>query len=137
MNRRKPVATHAPANEHVTVVAHAMERFLKQLVGIAPKRLTIDFVHELILVRASHMFPRAETTLLSGGTHDALYHRYFRELFRISGAQLKDELSKKLRCKVNQIHHVLDTEERELDIMIHLERTKRGTLTKMKKERQR
>jgi uncharacterized protein YbcI len=99
-----------------------MKRFLTKLVGVTPKRLRVDFVDHMILVRASNMFPRAETTMFARGADHALYEHYFEELFRITGDQLKVELSKNLHCSIKQIHHVLDTKEKELDIMIHLGR---------------
>lgn len=106
-------------NSHAAAVRHMMEGFLTDLLGNAPKQITAIFVQNMILVRAFQPFPEAEARMVSNRNNDSLCQQYYDGLFGVSEPILKEELSRILGCGIQQIHHVLDPNAQELDIMIH------------------
>ena len=97
-----------------------MENLLTSLFGHAPRRITTIFAQNMILVRAFHPFPEAEAKMVSSRIHDSLSRQYYDRLFSVSDGVLKAELSNALGCGIRQIHHVLNPDGQELDIIIYL-----------------
>jgi uncharacterized protein YbcI len=110
-------------NPHAAAVRHTMESFLTDLLGSAPKKITTIVVQNMILVRAFQPFPEAEARMVSNRNNDSLCQQYYDGLFSVSEPILKEELSRILGCGIQQIHHVLDPNAQELDIMIHFNRS--------------
>ena len=106
-------------NTRAAVVEHTMEDFLTNLLGNAPRRITALIDQNVILVRAFHPFPEAQARMVSSHVDDSLCQQYYDGLFKVSDVMLKNELSKILGCAIQQIHHVLDPNAQELDIMIY------------------
>lgn len=107
----------------VTVVRYTMERLLTALLGIAPRQITTFFAQNMILVRVFHPFSEAEARMVSSRTHDSLCRQYYDRLFSVSDRTLKAELSRVLGCGIENIHHVLNPDAEELDIIICLNRS--------------
>jgi uncharacterized protein YbcI len=102
------------------VVQRAVGDFLAAYLGVEPKKMTTVFSDNMLLVRAFRPFPEAEALVLSNHENDALYHQYYERLFQSSREILEQNLAGSLNCGIQQIHHVLNADAQELDIIITL-----------------
>jgi uncharacterized protein YbcI len=107
-------------NADVAMVRRTMESLLASLFGHAPRQITTIFAQNMVFVRAFHPFPEAEAKMVSSRIHDSLSRQYYDRLFSVSDVMFKAELSKVLGCGIQQIHHVLNPNAEELDIIIFL-----------------
>jgi hypothetical protein len=106
--------------DRARVAQHAVRDFLAGHLGTAPQKLTVVLSDNLILVRAFRPFPAAEALVLSNHVNDTLYHQYYERLFHSSRDVLKQHLAGRLKCDIQQVHHVLHADAQELDVIITL-----------------
>lgn len=112
--------TESINNADAATVRRTMESLLTGLFGRAPRQITTIFAQNMILVRAFHPFPEAEARMVSSRVHESLSRQYYDRLFSVSDGMLKAELSSVVGCGIQQIHHVLNPNAQELDIIIYL-----------------
>lgn len=111
----------------VIAAEQTVRSFLANHLGADPKSTTVVLADNTILVRAFRPFPEAEAVVLSNHVNDDLYHRYYDRLLAASYETLKRNLAGSLHREIAQIHHVLNPDAQELDVIITMNTSRSNT----------